>query len=198
MVENNPYYDYFKNSLQVAESVEQEGGKFYDPSIGHIYAVPTRSFQRGRGLAGPVYSISGSGFGNILGRLFKWSQPLLRSLGQKVLSSASNIATNVAQDAFQGDNIIESVKKHGSAEGKSLLSNVPEEIGNFISDKTSRQVAEADSLDQTFEESTVPRKRASSGRRNVVKKKRQKINKVNRTQKGRGFSGIYPALALMK
>jgi hypothetical protein len=33
---DNPYYEYFKNSLQAAESIEQEGGKFYDSSIGHI------------------------------------------------------------------------------------------------------------------------------------------------------------------
>jgi hypothetical protein len=195
---DNPYYEYFKNSLQAAESIEQEGGKFYDSSIGHIYAAPPRSFQRGHGLVGPAYSIRGLGVGDVLGRLFKWSQPLLRRLGQKVLNSASNIATNVAQDAFQGENIIESVKKHGSSEGKNLLGDVPEEIGNFISDKTSGSVNKPDSSSRTSVESAA-KKRPSSDKRslNIVKKKKQKIVKVNKIR-GRGFSAIYPALELMK
>lgn len=210
---DNPYYEYFKVSLQSAEDIEQKGGKFYDSSIGHIYEAP-RPYFRGRGLAGPAYSIRGDGIGNILGRLFKWSQPLLRRLGQKVFDSAANIATNVAQDAIQGENIIESTKKHGSVEGKQFLKEIPEQVGDFISNKlvstSGRSVipsleSEADVFgkDSGSKVISAARKaiRASSKRPVFAQKKKNKIGRgktKSKKQSGRGFSAIYPALQLMQ
>jgi hypothetical protein len=212
---DNPYYEYFKVTLQSAEDIEQKGGKFYDSSIGHVYEAP-RPYFRGRGLAGPAYSIRGEGIGNILGRLFKWSQPLLRRLGQKVFDSAANVATNVAHDAIQGENIIESTKKHGSVEGKQFLKEIPEQVGDFISNKlTSSSSGRSVSSSPESEKGVLGKNsgpkvistarnaiRASSKRPSFAQKKKNKIGRgrklKNKKQRGGGFSAIYPALELMQ
>jgi hypothetical protein len=210
---DNPYYEYFKVSLQSSEDIDQKGGKFYDSTIGHIYEAP-RPYFHGRGLTGPAYSLRGAGFGNILGRLFKWSQPLLRRLGQKVFDSAANIATNVAHDAIQGENIIEATKKHGSEEGKQFLKEIPEQIGNFISNKSvSSSSGRSVSPSPESEKGVLGRNsgsKAISTARNAIRasnkrasfaQKKKKIGRgktKNKKQRGRGFSAIYPALQLMQ
>ena len=210
MSEGNPYYEFFKYSLQQSADSDDGtmlGGKFYDPKIGHIYSAASRFRERGHGLVGPFYSFRGDGFGTFLSRLFQWSQPLLKILGQKAIDSAGNIAANVASDAIQGENILESVKKHGAAEGKQLIGDVPGVVEGFLSNKNSHAPSAAISLDS--EPRGVRANRKHSGKKNSVRgfpaKKTKKIrgrgggNKRPKQQRGSGsISALYPALKFMQ
>ena len=190
MTEGNVYYVYFRNNLNSNQALGQDGGKFYSPAIGHVYASP-QFFHQGRGILGPGMSLQGSGMvGDFFRSLFRWSQPLLTNLGKKVVDSAAGFATNVAKDALEGQNILESVKKHGAVEGRQLLSEVPQEVGEFFAGT-----------------STAPQgpSRAATAGRNAIRASnkrglsKKKTGKGAKKQRGRGafYSQLYPALKFM-
>jgi len=200
----NLYYEYFKSSLKGPN--DQEGGKYYDSTIGHVYSAPKIWGPRTPIFPSSPYSMRGNGFGNILTRLFQWSQPLIKRIGKKVFDSASNIVSNVASDAVQGDNIIQSVKKHGIAEGKHLLEQVPQNITNFLS-KTNDTSAEEFSSNQdtvkkgpqqsihfkTRKRKREPKRRSDKRKFGTGAAKKQRTN-----QEGRGsYFSQYPALNFM-
>lgn len=190
MTEGNVYYDYFRNNVNSNQALGQNGGKFYSPAIGHVYASP-QFFHRGRGILGPGMALQGSGVvGDIFKTLFRWSQPLLKRLGKKVVDSASGFAKNVARDAFQGENILESVKKHGAVEGRQLLSEVPQEVGEFFAGTAA--VPQGPSPAATVGRNAI----RASNKRTLSKKK---TGKGVKKQRGRGsfYSQLYPALKLM-
>lgn len=197
-MEDNVYYNFFRASLNSEEGIEQDGGKFYNQSIGHVYAAPR--IYRGRGVSGPAGSVRGFGIGDVLGKIFQWTQPLLKKLGQKVIDSASNFAVNVASDAVQGENIIESAKKHASVEGKQLLREVPQDVGSFLTREKEVEPVETGvkPSNRTSRATLVARNatRASSKRSLSKKKTGRGVKK----QKGSGifYSPLYPALRLMK
>lgn len=205
----NPYYEYFKFSLQ-SNDPEQDGGKFYNSSIGHIYAAPNFPRQ-GRGLAGPLYSWKGRGIGSFFSRMFQWSQPLLKKLGQKVIDSATNVTANVVSDAIQGENILESAKRHGIMEGKQLLSDVPQTVGNHILNKSRTSSSPTLSAAPDFGKATVSKSRSSNSRSATVAKNATRASskrkftgkttgrgKVHKKQRGDYISPQYPALQFMK
>lgn len=195
-MESNVYYNFFRSSLNNEEGIEQDGGKYYNQSIGHVYANPR--FNRGMGFPGPAGSVRGFGIGDVLGRIFQWTQPLLKKLGQKVIDSASNFAVNVASDAVQGENIIESAKKHASVEGKQLLREVPQDLGNFLTKEKPADPVET-VVKPTIRRATLVARNATraSNKRSLAKKK---SGRGVKKQKGDGifYSPLYPALRLMK
>lgn len=212
MAGENPYYQYFKYSLQQQQQQQQDsndddndvsamlGGKYFDPTFGDVYSAPSRYFEtRGYGLTGPFHAYRGDGFGTFLNRLFQWSQPLLRRLGQRALDSAGNIVSNVASDAMQGENILESVKKHGVAEGKQLIDEVPGVVEGFLSDKSGKAAPAAVSLNSEPEgvrANIKNARRKNTTRRGYLAKKVKKGR--GKKQQGSGsISALYPALNFM-
>lgn len=191
MTEGNIYYEYFRDNMYNNQASEQDGGKFYNQAIGHVYAAP-QHFHRGRGILGPGMTLQGSGMvGDMFKALFRWSQPLLKKLGRKVADSASDFATGVARDALDGQNILESVKRHGAVEGQQLLSEVPQTVGEFLAGRPAEPQEPPPSRAAVVARNAI---RASS-KRGVSKKK---IGA--KKQRGAGsayYSVLYPALKFL-
>ena len=87
-------------------------GRIYVPDI-HAYQK-FYSSQSGEGGIEPVYDgypyQHGHGFGDVLGRIFKFAVPILR----KVAPHAVRFGTNIADDVFnKGEKFGETLKKRG-------------------------------------------------------------------------------------
>ena len=101
---------------------------YYLHQAGKGYPVYAgRRFQRGHGL------------GSIIGSLFKSAVPLLKK-GAKVLGKeALKTGLNVAHDALQGENVVQSFKKQTKATGKRMLDRVTGPPGERPIKRNARQ-----------------------------------------------------------
>jgi hypothetical protein len=180
----NRYYEYFK------EAVGKGDGQYY-ANIGEIYRMRP-GIQRGYGqfvvgsrLQGRYKR--GMGIGSAIMSLFKRAVPLLKVLG----SRAVDLASNIAKDTIQGNNVKESAIKHASNEANTLLSNAPSTIANFLNNNTPSMPITVSS--QPVTASVGP---SATSNRQKSKTRKRKLISSGRSKTGRGFK--FPALELMK
>jgi hypothetical protein len=184
MDDENPYYSFFK------ETIGRGSGKYYT-GIGHVYTT-RRGLQRGSGFfmpGAPMFNKRGMGFGNVMRALFRMATPILKVLGSK----AVDVASNIAKDTIQGENIKDSAVRHVSNEGKQLLGRVPSSIRNIL-DKSGE--ISADGISPTSAEVEIrPAEEQNKNKKVAVKRAAFKVK--NKTfKRGRGIS--YPALKYMQ
>ena len=190
LVENNPYYGYFK------EVVGRGSGQYY-PGIGQVYRA-RRGIQRGYGhfFAGTPYRTRrGLGIGSALMSLFRMASPILRVLGSK----AVDVAANIAKDSIQGDNFKSSAIKHTSTGAKQLLGKVPEAFSGLMT-KNIPPIRNELSTDSEPAETGANSRIATRKNPAIRRRKRpptaRNISFPTKIKRGRG-SNNYPALQYM-
>ena len=152
----NTYHEFFKSQIG--------RGVGYIPHIGDIYQFEAGTQRLGYGY-GYAAGRRGLGFSSFFSNLFKRAIPLLQNWGTK----AVNVASDIAKDAIQGENIGQSAIKHLTTAAQNLVA--PEPFSGEVN--TNKQSQPPPSL-----------KRRKSG--SAAKNARRKNNKKT----GRGYTAL--------
>lgn len=104
------------------------GGLHYD-GIGSIY----QSSRGIRGFGDMRQRFGGGGFGAFLSKIFGKAVPFLKNRVLPALkpalshvkNSLTDAAANIVEDVLQGENVVKSVKKNITSEGKKLIAKAP-------------------------------------------------------------------------
>lgn len=64
----------------------------------------------------------GDGLGNILGALFRAARPIIRTGLRTALPIAAKFGSNVLNDLAEGENVLQSAKRHGKRAGLDVAS----------------------------------------------------------------------------
>lgn len=160
------------------------GGLYYD-GIGSIY----KSSRGIRGFGNLSHQFGG-GFGAFLSKIFGKAVPFLKNrvlpalkpaLGH-VKKSLTDAAANIVEDVIQGENVVNSVKRNITSEGKKLLSKAPAAFTGIL-----RKNPEPDK---------VSHHPATSQATTDTNRKRKKITFAPGTKKARTTSSRkFPALS---
>jgi hypothetical protein len=160
------------------------GGTHYD-GIGTIYKV-----NKGvRGFGGSCFQ-HGAGFGsfvrNLIGKAIPFFKkrvlPAMSPLIAHAKDTIQDAAANVIEDAVQGENIGESIKKNVTSEGRKLLAKVPEAFAGMLGRSRTSNKA---SPDPVTKQATPRRKR----------KKTSNLTRITH-KRGRGSTAKFPGLEL--
>ena len=126
-----------------------------------FYAQP--SYTRGAGL--PIYSGSRrQRGGSVLGALKSFFMPLIGKVAKRGVSSAVNVAKNVALDAITGKNLTQSLKRRGINEAKSLGIDIAKDAFNAVTGR--RQNASKGMKSRKRPSSNKARQKSKRPRRN--------------------------------
>jgi hypothetical protein len=132
----NPYTDYFMNTIGRGESVNL---KPIQPRIGRIYRQ-NPFFQRGYGtLGGGFHRKTGSGIGSVLSSLFTRALPFIKRGAKTLGNAATDVVSNVMTDVIQGKNVKESAIEHVKNKGQEILQDLPSNIKGILK-KTDEQI----------------------------------------------------------
>jgi hypothetical protein len=162
------------------------GGVHYE-GIGTVY-------KNNRGIRGfgAADFQHGCGFGsfvrNLIGRAIPFFRkrviPAMTPLLEHAKETIQDAAANVVEDAVQGENIGESIKRNVTSEGKKLLAKVPEAFAGMLGrNKTTNKV----SPNPTTRQATPATRR---------RKRTSNISRIP-TKRGRGSTSKFPGLALL-
>jgi len=80
-------------------------------------------FQSGGGFAGYPYQ-RGASLASWFSGLFRTALPVLKSIGKKVGKEALRTGLAVASDGLAGENVVESLKKHGRASAREVVDDM--------------------------------------------------------------------------
>lgn len=175
---HNPYYEFFRDSVG-------KGDNMYYSGIGDIYSsVP--EFQRGygvltRGSALPFRPQLGYGWSSWISNLFRFAKPLLK----RGVKEVADLTSKVANDAIQGTNIKDSLKRRTVERASELIDKVPDAFTGLIR-KTKGSGLRSRSLNSNVSANGGKKKRLLLLTKEN-KKKKQKKKKFNQ----------YPALDLI-
>jgi hypothetical protein len=138
-------------------------------------------FQRGAGFGSFVRSIFAKAIPFLKKKVIPAMSPLLNQAKEHIQDAAAN----VIEDAVQGENIGESIKKNVTSEGRKLLAKVPEAFAGMLGRDKSSDAA-----------SSTPAAKPSTPR--PVARKRKKISNLKRipSKRGRGSTSKFPGLKL--
>ena len=160
------------------------GGGFHYDGIGSIY----KSSRGIRGFGGLEQRFGGGGFGDFISKIFGKAIPFLRNRVLPALkpalshvkSSLTDAAANIVEDVLQGENVVQSVKKNVTAEGKKLLAKAPAAFTGI--------------LRKAPEQNNSIHKPAASQATPATARKRKKVSFVPNAKRSR-VSNKFPALS---
>lgn len=165
------------------------GGRLVD-GIGSVY----RAERRGIAGYGAFRHQTGTGIGNFISRIFSRAipffkntlMPVLKPAMHEVKNSITGAAANIVEDAIQGENIGESIKKNVISEGKKLLARAPEAFSGILrKNMTPSEAIQTQASRETTSRQTRPRKRKNPAPR--------RLNPAS-AKRGRGSTKAFPAL----
>lgn len=164
---HNPYYEYFRDSVG-------KGDNRYYSGIGDIYStVP--EFQQGYGVLtrGGVYPYRtqlGYGWGTWITNLFRFAKPLLK----RGVKEVADLTSKVANDAIQGRNFKDSLKKHVSTRASELIEQAPEAFTGLIRKKSGNGMKARSSHSVAQAATSTKRRVVISRKKKNVKEKKKK------------------------
>jgi len=147
--------------------------------IGDVLSYVPRYYVGGGGLARFPSRRTRLGYG-FFSNLFSFFKPMLRKGAQELVS----VASKVASDAIQGENVKESLKKHALSGVSNLLQNKPSEP-NVSTEVSKKKLTPASARRQP--KTSVKRSISGKGKKRVEPKKEKKKKSVR-----------FPILKLMK
>jgi hypothetical protein len=138
-------------------------------------------FQRGAGFGSFVRNLIGKAIPFFKKRVIPAMSPLLEQAKDHIQDAAAN----VIEDAVQGENIGESIKKNVTSEGRKLLAKVPEAFAGMLGRRK-----------QTDNVSSTPAVKQTAPK--PAARKRKKISNLNKipSKRGRGSTSKFPGLKL--
>lgn len=163
------------------------GGRLVD-GIGTVY----RAERRGVAGFGAFRPQIGTGIGNFISRIFSRAipffkntlMPALKPAMHEVKNSITGAAANIVEDAIQGENIGQSIKKNVISEGKKLLAKAPEAFSGILR----KNMAPSEAIQTQAARETTSRQQRK--RKNPAPRR---LNPAS-AKRGRGSTKTFPAL----